>query len=292
MAMKTLANIAALTVGKAAPRGAFDGPVRAPFLKWAGAKTKLVPAILKLLPASAERYIEPFAGSAAVWLNTSYKSNVLADANADIISSFRLLQEHGRGFVEVCEELFTPENNRRERFYELRNEFNACSHAGVRSVLFVYLNRHCFNGLCRYNRDGKFNVPFGRYDRPHFPHDEMIAFAQKLAGVKLYAGDFRDVLPAAGEKDAVYCDPPYFPVNANFTDYASGGFGPKDQEELAALAFAAARRGAAVVVSNSDTAEVRRLYEHAAQVVPLMVRRSISCQANNRKAAAELLFRL
>lgn len=277
-----------------------DGPmykVKAPFLKWAGAKTKLVPEIRKLLTPGS-RHIEPFAGSAAVWLNTNYPRNLLADVNPDLIGLYRLLQQLGEGLVDVCESLFTAENNTGQSYYSIRDQFNASNDPEVRAALFLYLNKFGFNGLVRYNAIGKFNVPVGRTANgglPYFPRNEMVAFGRKLAsGVELRASDFRDVLAEAHKGDNVYLDPPYIGTSptADFVSYSAGGFGQQDQAALAALAFEVARRGAVVVVSNSDTLEVRKLYRDAAQVVPLSVQRNISCETGNRKVAMELLFRL
>lgn len=210
----------------------------------------LVSEIAWLLPSPAKRYVEPFLGSGAVFLNTAYPKNLLSDSNGDLINLFKVLAEGGPGFVEKCRELFTRQNNTAEKFYPFRNEFNSCANIERKSALFAYLNRHCFNGLFRYNGSGGFNVPFGRYENPYFPHEEMLSMAEKLQGVELRTTDFRPVLEEAGEGDAVYCDPPYVPLSStsNFTDYASGGFGPSDQADLAELALEAAQRGSTVVI--------------------------------------------
>src|SRR5262245_57226929 len=127
-----------------------------PFLKWAGSKTKLVSAIKPLLP-SGDRLVEPFVGAGAVFLNTNYPSSLLCDSNADLVSLYQVLRQHGAKFVKECERLFISANNREDRFYKLRDEFNAGGDSRRHAALFVYLNRHCYNGLCRYNQDGGFN---------------------------------------------------------------------------------------------------------------------------------------
>ena len=131
-----------------------------PFLKWAGNKYQIVERIKEVLPAG-KRLIEPFVGSGALFLNTDYPAYLLADANPDLISVYRHLQSDGRDFIEACRLYFTPENNSPERFYEFRQRFNTTSDATEKATLFVYLNKHCYNGLCRYNSKGGFNVPFG-----------------------------------------------------------------------------------------------------------------------------------
>jgi DNA adenine methylase len=106
--------------------------------------------------------------------------SVLCDSNADLIDLYAELKADPKEFIRVCKQLFAPENNKAGRFYELRTEFNKSKRGTRRASLFLYLNRHCYNGLCRYNRRGQFNTPFGRYDRPYFPENEMMAFAERL----------------------------------------------------------------------------------------------------------------
>ncbi|MDA8192402.1 MAG: Dam family site-specific DNA-(adenine-N6)-methyltransferase [Thermaerobacter sp.] len=260
-----------------------------PFLKWAGGKYRLVPRIRALLPPG-RRLIEPFAGSGAVWLNTDYPQALLADVNSDLILLYRTLQQQGQEFIAYCRGYFTPEHNTADSYYALRRRFNETSDLRDKAALFLYLNRHGFNGLCRYNAAGGFNVPFGRYSRPYFPEEELRYFAVKARSVEFLRADFRVVLAAASRGDVVYCDPPYVPLSrtANFTDYAAGGFGDRDQEDLAALAQTLGAQGIPVLISNHATAFTERVYKTAC-VERVGVQRSISCDGENRKVAPELL---
>jgi DNA adenine methylase len=253
----------------------------------------VVPVLLPLLPAKARRFIEPFVGSGAVFLNTNYPINLLSDSNKDIIGLYRVLKRKGDEFIERCRRLFVPNNNDEARFYEFRREFNQCSDPERRAALFVYLNRHCFNGLCRYNQRGEFNTPFGRYTAPQLPEKAMHAFALKLRTADLATRDFREVLNDAGKGDVVYCDPPYAPLSATayFTSYSAAGFGPQDQMDLAIACSEAASRGAVVLVSNHDTKFTRELYKGADKIVELLVSRTISCDGQNRSKAMELIAR-
>jgi len=117
-----------------------------------------------------------FVGSGAVFLNTDYSESLLCDSNADLINLYSVLKAKKTDFVKACKELFTAENNKEGRYYLFRDEFNNSSPGKRRASLFVYLNRHCYNGLCRYNSRGEFNTPFGRYTKPYFPEDEMFVF--------------------------------------------------------------------------------------------------------------------
>jgi DNA adenine methylase len=263
-----------------------------PFLKWAGAKTQLIKTLRRFLPADQERrFIEPFVGSGVVFLNTHYRSSLLSDSNHDLVTLYSILKSKRSEFINRCQRLFTAENNSEEKYYELREEFNASPSGARRASLFVYLNRHCFNGLCRYNKKGAFNTPFGTYGRVYFPAEEMAAFAEKLQHAGLQELDFREALASAREGDVVYCDPPYVPLTptASFTNYAAGGFSEKDQKDLHRLAVEASGRGAVVVLSNHDTAFTQKLYCDAAHIETLMVSRTISCDGQNRNKAKELI---
>lgn len=261
-----------------------------PFLKWAGNKYRIIDRIRPLLPADGKRLIEPFAGSAAVFLNTNYAENIVADFNSDLVALYQQLQSEGVGFINYCREYFTPEYNTEHSYYLFRQEFNTAKDARLRAALFLYLNRHGYNGLCRYNQKGEFNVPFGSYKKPYFPEYEMKAFFHKAQGALFVCADFRATFARVQAGDVVYCDPPYVPLTqtANFTSYSSGGFSEKDQLDLVAMAREASLRGATVVISNHDTEFVTGAYQ-GAQLVRFPVQRFISCDGENRGKAAEVL---
>jgi DNA adenine methylase len=260
-----------------------------PFLKWAGGKYRLVDRITAALPP-ATQLVEPFVGSGALFLNTSYKSYVLADTNSDLINLYKEVQANGANFVDYAITLFSATNNTEEKFYALREEFNSCSDVRRRAALFIYLNRHCFNGLCRYNAKGWFNVPFGRYAKPAFPVDEVLNFAAKSQSAEFKLSDFRETMSSVSDGSVVYCDPPYAPIDAtsNFSDYTKEGFGLKDQQDLADMAKILREKGISVVISNHDTEFTRELYSDAV-IQGFDVQRFISSKTENRKKAAEML---
>jgi DNA adenine methylase len=238
-----------------------------PFLKWAGNKYPIIGpirSILSTLPGHG-RLIEPFAGSAAVFLNTQYHHTVLSDINDDLIGLYQMLQVEGPEFIDFCRAYFTDVYNTPEQFYQLREQFNRTDDRAVKSALFIYLNRHCFNGLCRYNLQGEFNVPFGRYKKPYFPQAEMQAFYEKSQSAEIRHQDFVSAMQAAEPGDVIYCDPPYVPLSAtaNFTSYSKGAFSMPQQEQLATLAGQLAQRGVYVLISNHNTAFTQQVYQSA-----------------------------
>ncbi|HRJ43679.1 MAG TPA: Dam family site-specific DNA-(adenine-N6)-methyltransferase [Caldilineaceae bacterium] len=259
------------------------------FLKWAGNKQRMVERITRLLPPG-QRLIEPFVGSGALFLNTDYPAYLLADSNADLIDLYRRLQTEGGEFIDFCRALFVAENNTPDAFYGLRESFNQTTDSRLKSALFLYLNRHGYNGLCRYNASGGFNVPFGRYKKPYFPQKEMEVFWQKSGAARFCQADFATTIQAAQPGDVVYCDPPYVPLSstAHFTSYSAGGFGFAQQLALAAAAREAAARGVPVLISNHATPEIEEAYA-GATFERFQVQRYISADGNNRGAVGELL---
>ena len=266
-----------------------DIKLRKPFLKWAGGKHKLVKNITAEL-GSAKRLVEPFVGSGAVFMGTDYDSYLLADYNKDLINLYQQIQSNFENLLAVAEAYFKAENNTEARFYELRTYFNETTSVLEKSALFIYLNKHAFNGLCRYNSSGKFNVPYGKYTSPKLPINELLAFHKKADKAEFINLDFKETFKLLKHGDVVYCDPPYIPISASssFTAYSLSQFGVTQQTELAELAKKASKAGTKVVLSNSDTTLARELYVDS-NITSLLVRRSISSKASTRGKVGEVI---
>lgn len=260
-----------------------------PFLKWPGNKFNCLTKVTSHFP-TAQRLIEPFMGSGAIFLNTTYPAYFLAEINHDLIHLFTFLQREGEAFIHDCAKMFIPQNNDKIRYYELREEFNHTTDAYRRAVLFLYLNRHGYNGLCRYNSKGGYNVPFGLYTKPYFPLEEMRFFQQKSQQVTFVKQDFRETFALAREGDVIYCDPPYSPIQqeSNFSTYTQQKFNEAEHLTLVELARATAKRGIAVFISNHDTPTTRCYYADA-DIFSFRVRRFISRDSSQRILVKELL---
>ena len=268
--------------------------MRKPFLKWAGNKYRILEHLLPLI-GTAKSYVEPFAGSCATALNVDAERYLLNDINADLINLYKLVTHpNDDSFIQYFGELFRPENNDKEEYLAWRKLFNESTDAQERSRLFVYLNRHCFNGLTRYNSKGGFNVPFGKMKNPMLPSTAMMDFRMYFLmrqhmftnvhfdDGRLYAG--------LGSGDVVYFDPPYVPASdtANFASYAKEGFSYDEQVALVKRAESLANQGVKVIISNHDTDVSRELYKNA-HIRSLQVSRSISAKGSSRKKANELI---
>ena len=263
-------------------------PIR-PFLKWAGGKFRLIGRINKALP-DGNKLIEPFLGSGAVFLNTDYDKYLLGDINPDLIDLYTYLKEEGDKFIIYAQNWFVNQENNKIAYYKWRETFNQSSDRREKAAIFLYLNRHGYNGLCRYNGSGQMNVPFGRYKKPYFPADEMHAFALKAKKATFVCSGFDQLMNRARKNNVVYCDPPYVPLSdsANFTNYAQQGFGLDNQLQLAMKAYKLSQRGIAVVISNHVNALTQELYQHA-KISSFPVRRTISCKGSKRNEVIELL---
>lgn len=264
------------------------------FLKWAGGKYSLVEDIharLKKASASADTLVEPFVGAGSVFLNTDFKHYILNDINADLINLYTELKRTPDEFISDAKKLFVELNNHPEAYYEYRVQFNQSNDVYERAILFLYMNRHGYNGLCRYNLKGIFNVPFGKYKRPYFPEKEMSFFAHKAQQATFTCLGYDEVFKLIPENAVVYCDPPYVPLSktASFTSYAKGGFNLDDQANLANLAEQTAfENNIPVLISNHDTVWTRKIYSQAA-LDEIQVKRTISPKGGSRNKVNELM---
>ncbi len=272
----------------------------APLVKWVGGKRKILPELVKRLPAKLDRYFEPFAGGAALFFHLAPQRALLGDANADLMDMYRavasdpdLVIEKLRGMAgEHASKAYTQDGG---YYYFVRENWN--QHRGAwpiwsSAASFLYLNRTCYNGLYRTNKAGKFNAPVGRYTNPTICDPQRIAScAQVLAQAELWTGGYQTTTCDARRGDFVYFDPPYVPAKAgsNFTGYTAGGFGEQDHRELADLARSLVDRGVQVMLSNADVPLVRRLYK-GFKIDRVRVARSINSRGDKRGKVGEVII--
>lgn len=254
-------------------------------LKWAGNKTAVMPALIKHLP-SGPRLVEPFAGSCAVMMATDYPHYLVADINADLINMYQVIKDEVEHFIAISKALFAC-NNFSEQYYVIREEFNHLHSLDLiwKAAYFLFLNRHCYRGLCRYNRAGHFNVPYGNYKAPYFPEAEIRTFAEKAQRATFICSSYDETLALLVPGDVIYCDPPY---DGTFSAYHTAGFTEDDQYQLASILERRASEGHPVIVSNSDTFLTRSLYRNFTHN-RINVKRSIGIAAGEGKTADELI---
>ncbi|HHZ6479960.1 TPA: Dam family site-specific DNA-(adenine-N6)-methyltransferase [Escherichia coli] len=259
--------------------------------KWAGGKFGVLEQIFRYLP-EGKRLIEPFVGGGAVFMNAGYQENLLNDVNADLINFYKTLQREAHSLITLAHRFF-QDYNTQEGYLAVRNAFNKQVYDDLhRAAAFLFLNRHCFNGLTRYNQAGEFNVGYGKYKTPYFPLQEMEAFLGAEGRSEFVCGDFAAVIEAAGEGDVIFCDPPYEPLpnTEGFTNYSGHDFKFEEQKRLVSLLTDAHRRGAKVLITNSGAPNIRELYHDSGfRVEPLFARRSVSCKGDTRGVAHDVI---
>ena len=269
-----------------------------PFLKWVGGKHKVINKIVPHInTCPGTRFIEPFVGSAAISIQVheSFDRLLLADYNIDLINLYDLLKNgDAEDFADLTSQFFGADTHTPEMYYHLRKEFNTTQDPNLRAALFIYLNRHGFNGMCRYNASGGFNIPVGRYKNPPlFPRGQMLEFSKMLRDndAELKFCSFEEIFPLVGEGDVVYCDPPYIAINAtaSFSSYTADGFTGEQQMQLADLAREARARGAHVLISNHYLEEIIPELYRGAELEIFPVQRTISAKASSRKKVDEVL---
>lgn len=265
------------------------------FLKWAGSKRLMLPTLLPLIPADCKRAVEPFAGSAVFSLNVPEKiPKLVCDSNRDLIELFKHIKRGGLGFTDSVKALFDRVQADSQTYMDMRTRFNTREFGDEeRARYFVYFNRYGFNGLCRYNSKGGFNVPYGYPTKKlEAPTEALQAFVLHSANMRFCSWDFRKTLEQVRPGDFVYCDPPYVPLSAtsSFTQFDTAGFTQKDQEDLAESCERAAATSARILLSNHDTPWTRKLYrKHGAKLSALSMPRTISCKATTRQPAKEII---
>lgn len=264
-----------------------------PILKWAGGKSRLLDQLVSRAPTRFGRYFEPFVGGAALFFRLKPARASLSDLNPDLINVYRSV---ARDLDAVKARLLQHARRHDEDYYyEVRAAWNTAGGIadGVdRAAAFIYLNKTCYNGLWRVNSKGEFNVPVGRYEDPSILDEANLGAASEvLRRADLEVRPYAAVAEDARAGDFVYFDPPYQPVSdtARFVSYTSACFGEDDQAALADLAIGLGRRGVHVMVSNSDTPLIRRLYR-SLRCHAILAPRAINSRGSARGPVPELVI--
>lgn len=258
-------------------------PIQAkPILKWAGGKTQMLGELIPKVPASYGRYIEPFFGGGAMFFALQPENAVIADSNPELINMYRQVASH---VEDVIKYLRTYENTS-EMFYAVRSlEWTALPKAEA-AARTIYLNRTCFNGLYRVNKQGRFNVPFGRYKNPKICDEEGLrAASEVLKKAEILCGDYILVLEHYAQPgDFVFLDPPYLPISeySDFKRYTKEQFYEEDHIELARMVMTLHERGCHILLTNSNHPLVHELYAPFTIDV-IQTKRHISCNGSTRK---------
>ena len=257
-----------------------------PFVKWAGGKRAIMPSLVKHFPEQIGTYWEPFVGGGAVFFTIAdrIEQAILCDTNKELVTTYNIVKTRVEDLIDRLKE-HTCKHQDDDYYLHVRGQ-NPTEALEI-AARFIYLNKTCYNGLYRVNRNDQFNVPKGRYKNPTICDAERLrAASATLAKATITLGDFEaTVRPHQG--DFIYCDPPY---DDCFAQYQAGGFNKDDQERLRKTADRWIDIGAMVMISNSDTPLIRGLYQGGAyHTRRVEAPRSINSKASGRGATAEVI---
>ncbi|QCQ60119.1 DNA adenine methylase [Rheinheimera phage vB_RspM_Barba10S] len=254
-------------------------------LKWAGGKGKALNHLLPILEKHRKPiFVEPFVGDANVSLNFDAEYYIWNDLNRDLMGSYRIMLDCPDTYLSFCEAFF---NCGSDAYTDLRKRFNSKSDASVvRAALFQYLNKHGFNGLCRYNSKGSFNVPVGTVTtKPKSVPEKAIRFLNERHqyNTTLYNTGFDVLFKLSHKEELIYSDPPYVPLTSDFK-YTAEGFGKAEHELLKKLSKESTCTS---IISNHWAPYTEELYSDADEIHLFDVQRTISCDGGNRKKVQE-----
>jgi len=263
-----------------------------PFLKWVGGKRWFVQQHGTIFPRTYRRYIEPFLGGGAVYFHLCPREAILGDINPEVIAAYRAVKEQWVGLKQsLAYHQRAHDEADDDYYYDIRAK--SPKKLVQRASRMIYLNRTCFNGIYRVNKQGEFNVPRGTKDTVLMDSDDFKAIAKLLAGAQLRVGDFEALINEAAEGDLVFADPPYtVRHNLNgFIKYNEVLFSWADQERLARALKRAATRGVKIVATNANHNSVRSLYsdwEFTARAVSRFSQ--VSADGSSRRQFEELVI--
>lgn len=271
-----------------------------PFVKWAGGKRQLLPAIAKHIPQKFDRYFEPFLGGGAVFFSLVSEGRdarwMVSDLNSDLVLSYVAIRDNVEDLIEALEAHSASYFKNPSSYYYKIRESNPRGKIDKVSRL-LFLNKTCFNGLYRVNSKGKFNVPLGKYVNPNIVNGEnlhAVSATLQSKDISIRCQDFEAAIKNASDGDFVYLDPPYQPVSdtANFTSYTNSNFGFEDQERLFAKFKALDKKGAKILLSNSKSDEIMGLFEEFSDgIVEINANRFINSVSQKRTGHTELLIK-
>ena len=258
-----------------------------PFVKWAGGKRQLLPEIKERMPKEYNRYFEPFIGGGAVLFALQPEKAVINDCNRSLVNTYRRIKENPKEVIKAMAALDQGIiEGGKEYYYEVRTLYNEKMMKEEFDVdmagLFIFLNKHCFNGLYRVNAKGLFNVPYNNSKKPSYDRENIKALSKYLKKVRILEGDFEKACARAKKGDFIFFDSPYAPLNpTSFESYTKEGFDKGSHERLAKLFRKLHKRGCYCMLTNHNTELIRELYQDF-QIDVVPVKRLINSNPKKR----------
>lgn len=260
-----------------------------PFVKWAGGKRQLLSQIQERMPEDYNHYFEPFVGGGAVFFGTQPSKALINDINKALINTYQRICDSPKAFLSEVNKIDSEMwEDGKQYYYTIRERYNdklmKSEYDVELAALFVFLNKHCFNGLYRVNGKGLFNVPYNNSRRVSVNEDSIIEISKYLQGITIIDGDFEDACKDARKGDFVFLDSPYAPLNpTSFESYTKEGFDIESHKRLAKLYDELTMRGCYCMLTNHNTDLINELYGNKGYKIDVVsVRRMINSDASNR----------
>lgn len=269
----------------------------APFVKWAGGKRQLLSQIKERMPQTYHQYYEPFVGGGAVIFDLMPSKALINDINKALINAYKQICDVPEAFLQEINKLDTQmwEDGKRY-YYALREHYNdkmmKSEYDVELAALFVFINKHCFNGLYRVNGKGLFNVPYNNSRGVSVDEMVIMEVSGYLKGITIIEGDFETACAGASKGDFVFLDSPYAPLNpTSFESYTKEGFDIESHKRLAALFDKLTAKGCYCMLTNHNTDLIHELYDNKGYTVDVVnVKRMINSDASNR-VGTEVIIR-
>ena len=260
-----------------------------PFVKWAGGKRQLLGEILERIPHSFENYIEPFLGGGAVLFALQPKRALINDINASLIHTYKTIVCEPQEFIVKIKALDSRiAEGGKEYYYFIRELYNSKllreEFDLELAAIFIFLNKHCFNGLYRVNAKGLFNVPYNNGKKASIDEEVILEVSKYLKNITICLGDFEDACKDAKEGDFIFLDSPYAPLNpSSFESYTKEGFDMDSHIRLAKLFDNLTKRGCFCMLTNHNTEFINDLYGNKGYKMDVVsVKRMINSDASKR----------
>lgn len=260
-----------------------------PFVKWAGGKRQLLNEIKERMPEGFYRYYEPFVGGGAVVFDILPENAVINDINKALINAYRQICKEPKAFLNIINSLDSKMwEDGKAYYYSLRERYNdklmQKEYDTELAALFVFINKHCFNGLYRVNGRGLFNVPYNNSRRQSVDTESIYAVSEYLQNVTILEGDFQNACVTARKGDFIFIDSPYAPLNpTSFESYTKEGFDVESHRRLAELFDELTQRGCKCMLTNHNTDLIQELYGNKGYRMDVVhVKRMINSDASNR----------
>lgn len=268
-----------------------------PFVKWAGGKRQLLDRISERMPKSFNNYFEPFIGGGAVLFELQPQKAVINDINSALTNAYKIICEKPQDFIREIKKLDSEMwEDGKKYYYSLREHYNDKLMKEEFDVelaaLFVFINKHCFNGLYRVNGKGLFNVPYNNSRRESIDDASILEISEYLKNVEILTGDFEEACREAKKGDFIFFDSPYAPLNpTSFESYTKEGFDVESHKRLASLFNELTKRGCFCMLTNHNTEFINELYGNKGYKIDVVsVKRLINSDASKRTGEEVIIY--